>query len=347
MYQHILAAVETHEEGQSVLARARDLARQFGARISVVHVVEYLPVDPAGDALLTTPVDLSRERTAQAEARLRAETERARQEANARLEAEVAAAKAEAEQRRAAELEEVRAQVLRLRTAAAEQARAAAEQAVAAEVARANALTPVPPPPPLQELATQWASDAFIADDARRQRYARRVPSNKKIWLIGAAAGIVLLVSSVFAFGVLPLGSSDGKAPAAAATPDAADDDGMQDVKVVPNGPTGELRVESTPDGARVMLDGKESGFTPLTLNKVPAGRHLLATMPSVTPITAAKPSATRLSCRCRPSADRNPLRGSSAYSIASRKVPITAGPSKTVRAGGTARRWRWLSPRC
>lgn len=71
MYRHVLAAVETHEEGQPVLARARDLARLFGARLSVVHVVEYLPVDPAGDALLTTPVDLSRERATQAEARLR------------------------------------------------------------------------------------------------------------------------------------------------------------------------------------------------------------------------------------------------------------------------------------
>src|SRR5689334_24378275 len=71
MYRHVLAAVETHEEGQSVLTRARDLARQFGARLSVLHVVEYLPVDPAGDALLTTPVDLSRERATQAESRLR------------------------------------------------------------------------------------------------------------------------------------------------------------------------------------------------------------------------------------------------------------------------------------
>ena len=71
MYRHILAAVETHDEGQPVLARARDLAKQFGAKLSVLHVVEYLPVDPAGDALLTTPVDLSRERAAQAEARLK------------------------------------------------------------------------------------------------------------------------------------------------------------------------------------------------------------------------------------------------------------------------------------
>jgi universal stress protein A len=71
MYRHILAAVETHEEGQAVLTRARDLSRLFGARLSVVHVVEYLPVDPAGDALLTTPVDLSRERATQAEGRLK------------------------------------------------------------------------------------------------------------------------------------------------------------------------------------------------------------------------------------------------------------------------------------
>ncbi|MGQ0586934.1 MAG: universal stress protein [Gammaproteobacteria bacterium] len=71
MYRHILAAVETHEEGQAVLTRAQELARKFGARLSVVHVVEYLPVDPAGDALLTTPVDLSRERATQAESRLK------------------------------------------------------------------------------------------------------------------------------------------------------------------------------------------------------------------------------------------------------------------------------------
>ena len=71
MYRHILAAVETHEEGQPVLERARELAKQFGAQLSVLHVVEYLPVDPAGDALLTTPVDLSRERAVQAEARLK------------------------------------------------------------------------------------------------------------------------------------------------------------------------------------------------------------------------------------------------------------------------------------
>jgi universal stress protein A len=71
VYRHILAAVELDEVARDVLARAKELSRLFGAKLSVLHVVEYLPVDPAGDALLTTPVDLSRERATQAEKRLR------------------------------------------------------------------------------------------------------------------------------------------------------------------------------------------------------------------------------------------------------------------------------------
>lgn len=66
-YAHLLAAIELNDEGQQVLQRAVALAQRFEARLSLVHVVEYLPVDPAGDALLTTPVDLSGERARQAE----------------------------------------------------------------------------------------------------------------------------------------------------------------------------------------------------------------------------------------------------------------------------------------
>lgn len=71
IYNHILTAVEMHDDGERVLVRARDLARAFGARLSVIHVIEYLPVDPAGDALLATPVDLSNERAEHARERLR------------------------------------------------------------------------------------------------------------------------------------------------------------------------------------------------------------------------------------------------------------------------------------
>jgi hypothetical protein len=57
--------------------------------------------------------------------------------------------------------------------------------------------------------------------------------------------------------------------PAPAPVPQAVDDVGAE-------AGAGELRVESVPDGARVVLDGKEVGFTPLTLKGVPAGRHAL-----------------------------------------------------------------------
>jgi hypothetical protein len=68
-------------------------------------------------------------------------------------------------------------------------------------------------PQPRAEIATQWESDAFVADDLRRQRVSRPVPSRKKAWVVAAAASLVLLVSSVFAFGVLPLGRSADKTP--------------------------------------------------------------------------------------------------------------------------------------
>ena len=66
-YRHILAAVEAREDdGPRVLHHAWGLAHRFEARLSLVHVVEYLPVDPAGDALLATPLDLTHERREQA-----------------------------------------------------------------------------------------------------------------------------------------------------------------------------------------------------------------------------------------------------------------------------------------
>ncbi|HEY7185314.1 MAG TPA: PEGA domain-containing protein, partial [Vicinamibacterales bacterium] len=216
---------------------------------------------------------------AEAEARLREETERAREEANSRLESEVAAIKADAEHRRSSELEEVRAQVLRLRTAAAEQARVAAEQAVATEVARAKSLAPVPQAP--KDIENQW-SDTFVADERRPQRSFEPVPSHRRTWLIAAGVAIVALIGSVFAFGVIPLGKSSSKPstsvvnkePETGPTADAPWVDSTKSGAA--SGPGGELQVESTPAGARVLLDGKESGFTPLTLKDVPAGRHAL-----------------------------------------------------------------------
>jgi len=69
-YQHILIAVDLTEHSETVARRAQALAGQNGARLSLLHVVEYIPVDPAGEALLPTPVNLEDELVESARSRL-------------------------------------------------------------------------------------------------------------------------------------------------------------------------------------------------------------------------------------------------------------------------------------
>lgn len=70
-YRHILAAVDLDDSGDYVLQRAQRLARDCDARLSVVHVVEYLPLD-SGEGLIATPVDLNPQLVQQAQQRLQA-----------------------------------------------------------------------------------------------------------------------------------------------------------------------------------------------------------------------------------------------------------------------------------
>lgn len=60
-YQHILIAVDLTEASEHVANRALALAERCGARLSLLHVVEYVPVDPAGEALLPPPVNMEDE----------------------------------------------------------------------------------------------------------------------------------------------------------------------------------------------------------------------------------------------------------------------------------------------
>lgn len=72
-YRHILAALETHEDdGPRVLHHAARISDEADARLSIVHVIEYMPVDPAGDALLATPLDLTHERRERAHRQINA-----------------------------------------------------------------------------------------------------------------------------------------------------------------------------------------------------------------------------------------------------------------------------------
>lgn len=68
-YQHILAAVELDEHAEQLLKRAQTLAQDQGARLSVVHVVEYITLN-TGEALIATPVDMTQEMINAAEVQL-------------------------------------------------------------------------------------------------------------------------------------------------------------------------------------------------------------------------------------------------------------------------------------
>src|SRR5690606_5754733 len=69
-YRHILAAVDLSPEGREVLERAQDLAQRYGSMLSLLHVIEPLPVDAAGEALLP-PMSIESELHDTAEQKLR------------------------------------------------------------------------------------------------------------------------------------------------------------------------------------------------------------------------------------------------------------------------------------
>jgi universal stress protein A len=51
-YRRILLVVDLGDQSEQIGARARDLAAQFSAELAVLHVVEYVPVEPMGETLL-------------------------------------------------------------------------------------------------------------------------------------------------------------------------------------------------------------------------------------------------------------------------------------------------------
>lgn len=69
-YSHVLIAVDLTEDSEMVVHRGLEIARRFNAQVSLLHVVEFIPVDPAGEALLPPPVDLESELVQGAKQRL-------------------------------------------------------------------------------------------------------------------------------------------------------------------------------------------------------------------------------------------------------------------------------------
>jgi len=69
-YQNILLALDLREQSETVGRKAVALAKSLGAQLTLLHVVEFIPVDPAGEALLPPPVNLEEELVASAQQRL-------------------------------------------------------------------------------------------------------------------------------------------------------------------------------------------------------------------------------------------------------------------------------------
>lgn len=74
-YQHVLIAVDLTEGSEQVARRGLEIARSCQAAVDLLHVVEYVPVEPMGEALLPA-VDIEQELADGARKRLRELIER-------------------------------------------------------------------------------------------------------------------------------------------------------------------------------------------------------------------------------------------------------------------------------
>ena len=57
-YKHILVALDLSNEAQQVAERGRDLAAHYGAKMSLIHVVEPVVVDNSYDLMTSLPAEL-------------------------------------------------------------------------------------------------------------------------------------------------------------------------------------------------------------------------------------------------------------------------------------------------
>jgi universal stress protein A len=68
-YRTILAVVDLSDDSMAVAQRAKAIAAYSGAKVTLLHVVEYVPVEPMGEALLPT-VQIEEELVARARSRI-------------------------------------------------------------------------------------------------------------------------------------------------------------------------------------------------------------------------------------------------------------------------------------
>jgi universal stress protein A len=69
-YRNILLVVDLSDDSEIIGARAKSIAERYGGEITLLHVVEYVPVEPMGEALLPT-IQIESELVDRARARLK------------------------------------------------------------------------------------------------------------------------------------------------------------------------------------------------------------------------------------------------------------------------------------
>ena len=70
-YKHILLAIDFYEHGEAVANRAKDLANKYQAKLSIIHVVDTLPITDASYGVdIPFNMDLTTELLAGAKKRL-------------------------------------------------------------------------------------------------------------------------------------------------------------------------------------------------------------------------------------------------------------------------------------
>lgn len=71
IYSHLMIAVDFSRATDRLIEKGKALAAAFGARTSLVHVVEYAQLDVSGEMLMPQEVELDQELLAIAETRLK------------------------------------------------------------------------------------------------------------------------------------------------------------------------------------------------------------------------------------------------------------------------------------
>ena len=231
------------------------------------------------------------------------------------LEGELARVRAQAEERQAAQLEEMRAQMAEMREAAAHQARVAASEAVASEVARATAHSSDSAPRKLNvirmqpRVAAQGAPPRVAVareiEEIAAAQHSQMPPSSagdyyslfQKMaetaeepaeeeletagfsidyrrhakWALPVAACLLLVTGSGTAINTVARFVTPDEKPklvVEAVNPDPF-------IEVVEQR-VGSLKIESTPEGAEAIIDGRSYGKTPLTIPDLEVGVHTL-----------------------------------------------------------------------